>query len=77
MFLYVQAFNFLHRLHKSFADLLFGFLSHISLMDFSFACIRNVCGVTGGGSGNMPFHPTKDNTALRISLSIMLVPYDS
>ena len=72
MFLYVQALCFLHLLHKSFAALLFGFLSHMALMDFSFACIRNVCGVTGGGgSGNRPFHPTKDNTAPTMSRSIM------
>ena len=65
---------FLHLLHKSFAALLLGFLSHISLMDFSFACIRNMWGVIGGGgSGNRPFHPTKDNTAPTMSRSITIL----
>ena len=74
MFLCVQALCFLHLLHKSFAALLLGFLSHIPLMDFSFAFTCNMWGVTGGGgSGNRPFHPTKDNTAPTMSRSITIL----
>ena len=72
MFLYVQALCFLHRLHKSFASLLLGFLSHILLMDFSFACACNCAGVTGCGmSGNKPCQPDTPMTALMMIRSIM------
>jgi hypothetical protein len=74
MFLCAQAFFLSHRLHSALEFLLLGFLLHISLIDFSFACIRNICGVTaGGGSRNRPFHPTKDNNAPTMSRSIIIV----
>ena len=61
----VQALCFLHLLHKSFASLLLGFLSHMPLIDFSFAFTCSCAGVSGiGVSGKSPVYPTTDNTAL-------------